>query len=846
MKNTSQSITSNKTTTTAADNSQSTIYVSNKGNDKNTGSKTSPKATIKNALKTVTNGGTIHLNSGTYYENGIFINKNVKIESDNTKTTIIDAQKKHVFTIDFNTKVTFKSFTITNAKDTNGAAIYNKGTLKLEAMKISACNSSISGAVYNKGSVECIKTSFSGNYAKKGAAIYNINYLKSKYSTFNKNNVETQGSAIFTSGSGKSVLISNNFTSNRNSAVYFASKKDNEIRDSKFISNIAINGGAIYNDGVLRINKTYFNLNNATQHGGAIYNKNSLNIQNSTFKVNSAKENGGAIYSTSTLNILDSTLENNKAQKGAAVSNMKTLTVKNTQFSLNKATVHGGAIYNNLNNTSKVTIKNSNFTNNTANLGAGIYSYGDVVVTINASNFNANNNNAAYFKTTSDTNTITDSNFSKNDRAVYIDGSTVNIFKSVFSANTDTGAAVNNYKGKVFIRDSVLKNNAKVDIFNNKGKIIADYNWWGSNNNPNTRVNGTTINYWIYLTFKTTANVENKTTTSVISLNNVYDGKTVISHTSDLPKIAAKYSASGCGVTTTQMITLNNAPVSIKTQFKNNGNATVGIDVDAQVIKNSVNLEVPSKITSLFVQIGASVSKSTVDTWKKAGITDVYVQARASTDNYAKLKEVVSLTRGSNIRVHAWVICFSTSHGFDISDKQQTMIKNFISKVIKIDGVRGVCLDYVRYSGSNPSSVVPSKITNFVKAVNSIVKSNDPTKTVSACVFAEKAGTKVYYGQDYAAMSPYVDVMLPMAYKYDYHAGRNWLKDVTAYVVKEAKYSKVVTVLQTYKEGSKITMLPKSELTDDAKAVMSVGSCGYSLFRYGLISGYPGSAELLA
>ena len=88
--------------------------------------------------------------------------------------------------------------------------------------------------------------------------------------------------------------------------------------------------------------------------------------------------------------------------------------------------------------------------------------------------------------------------------------------------------------------------------------------------------------------------------------------------------------------------------------------------------------------------------------------------------------------------------------------------------------------------------------------------------------------------------------MLPMAYKYDYHAGRNWLKDVTAYVVKEAKYSKVVTVLQTYKEGSKITMLPKSELTDDAKAVMSVGSCGYSLFRYGLISGYPGSAELLA
>ncbi|PAV07162.1 hypothetical protein [Methanosphaera cuniculi] len=83
-----------------------------------------------------------------------------------------------------------------------------------------------------------------------------------------------------------------------------------------------------------------------------------------------------------------------------------------------------------------------------------------------------------------------------------------------------------------------------------------------------------------------------------------------------------------------------------------------------------------------------------------------------------------------------------------------------------------------------------------------------------------------------------------MAYKYDYNAGRNWLKDVTEYVVKKAKYSKVVTVLQTYK-GSSTTKLSKSELESDAKAVMSVGSYGYSLFRYGLISSYPTSAEKL-
>jgi hypothetical protein len=85
-----------------------------------------------------------------------------------------------------------------------------------------------------------------------------------------------------------------------------------------------------------------------------------------------------------------------------------------------------------------------------------------------------------------------------------------------------------------------------------------------------------------------------------------------------------------------------------------------------------------------------------------------------------------------------------------------------------------------------------------------------------------------------------------MAYKYDYNAGRSWLKSVTSYVVNHAKYSKVVTVLQTYKETSGgLIQLSKSELELDAQAVMSAGSYGYSLFRYGLISSYPRAATKL-
>ncbi|WP_303235857.1 right-handed parallel beta-helix repeat-containing protein [Methanosphaera cuniculi] len=750
-------------------------------------------------------------------------------------------------------KVTFQAFTIINAKDTNGAAIYNRGTLNLKGMKI-AESTSTNGAIYNKASLYITKTSFSSNKAKKGAAIYNLGYLNSQYSTFNKNQVSHLGSAIYTTETGKIVIYANNFTENYNSSVYLASRKDNEIRATQFINNTAVNGAAIYNDGILRVNKTYFYNNKATQHGGAIYNKNLMTIQNSTFTQNYAKINGGAINTQSSAKIIYSKLNENTAKYGGAIFNTQNITIQNDKFNTNHVSDHGGAIFNSVSKTGYVKITNSEFTKNTASLGGGVYVHGKVTITINTCSFNENKNNAIYLKTSEDKNTITNTNFTKNNStknggAIFNEATKLTITRSTFKENGNTdGGAIYNYRGYVTVTNSIFKANKRIDLHNTQGKIIADKNWWETNTKPgSTRAFNVTINNWIYLNLNMPTNTNTTNITTIISLNNLYDGKTITSYTPNLQPITGTYSISGCGVTKTSSITLNNKPITLKTSFKNNGTATFKVNLDAQTTTKTVKIQTStlnSKITSLFVQIDAKVTASDVSAWKKAGITDVYVQARASTNNVAKLKQVISLCKGTNIRVHGWVICFSTSNGFDISTKQQNMIRNFITKIVKYDGISGICLDYVRYSGTNPSIVDPTKITNFVKSVNQIVKKQSPSLLLSACVFAEKGGTKTYYGQDYAALSPYVDVLLPMAYKYDYNAGRNWLKDVTEYVVKKAKYSKVVTVLQTYK-GSSTTKLSKSELESDAKAVMSVGSYGYSLFRYGLISSYPTSAEKL-
>jgi len=262
-------------------------------------------------------------------------------------------------------------------------------------------------------------------------------------------------------------------------------------------------------------------------------------------------------------------------------------------------------------------------------------------------------------------------------------------------------------------------------------------------------------------------------------------------------------------------------------------NATITLNV-RNVLKTRTG-----KVASVFVKLYTSVNANDVKTWVNSGITDVYVQAHARSDEDDNLRHVISLTKNTNIKVHAWILTFKESGSWDHSTTHQTALKNYISKIIKIPGVEGVVLDYVRYSGTNPSTTNVTLITNFVRDVYNIIKSYNPQMELSACVFAEKAGTKTYYGQDYDALSKHLDFLLPMAYKYSYNAGTSWLKSVTEYVVNHSSHAKVVSIIQTYKDEEGTQLISKSELTSDINAIMSVGSYGYSLFYKTLIKEYP-------
>ncbi|WP_157082479.1 beta strand repeat-containing protein, partial [Methanobrevibacter cuticularis] len=194
--------------------------------------------------------------------------------------------------------------------------------------------------------------------------------------TINKNvTIQGNGSAadviIDALGSNRIFIISNNLN------VTFI--------NITFANGRSTDGGAIYNQyfatTMTFINCTFTN-NNATRWGGAISNNGANMIVNgSTFINNKATNQGGAIYNTGGVNmsVSGSTFINNSAGYGVGASYGGTIRNDAANFSvsgstfINSSAVYGGAIFT-TDTGPNVSVRDSNFTNNTANLFGGAIS----------------------------------------------------------------------------------------------------------------------------------------------------------------------------------------------------------------------------------------------------------------------------------------------------------------------------------------------------------------------------------------------------------------------------------------------------------------------------------------
>ena len=82
--------------------------------------------------------------------------------------------------------------------------------------------------------------------------------------------------------------------------------------------------------------------------------------------------------------------------------------------------------------------------------------------------------------------------------------------------------------------------------------------------------------------------------------------------------------------------------------------------------------------------------------------------------------------------------------------------------------------------------------------------------------------------------SKHLDVVVPMIYKGNYHAGVKWIKKTTKAFVKKSKGAQVWAGLQSYKSDSNIKKLSYNQLFKDAKYAKKGGASGIVIFRWGL------------
>jgi len=304
-----------------------------------------------------------------------------------------------------------------------------------------------------------------------------------------------------------------------------------------FSGNTANGGGAIVNFGSLSVIGGSFSGNTASNGGGAIVNFGSLSVIGGSFSGNSASNSGGAIYNglDGILSVIGGSFSGNTANGGGAIVNFGSLSVINGSFSGNTAN-YGGAIYK---NGGSLSVINGSFSGNTANYGGAIYNSGSTVTVSDTHFYNNIGNHAGgvIYNTGMFVNsvfTITDSIIHQNSApkggAIYNGGDSgftyaliinnSNIYDNTASTN---GGVLYNNEGMVYINFNRIVGNSINYIFNNAGTVDARYNWWGSNNNPISKVVNTVVTPWLVLTGTAIPTLIPKNSFSTITLNLLYD-----------------------------------------------------------------------------------------------------------------------------------------------------------------------------------------------------------------------------------------------------------------------------------------------------------------------------------
>ena len=250
--------------------------------------------------------------------------------------------------IDSGITVTIRGLIFANAScHCNGATISNSGTLTIIRGDIAfnfahsqpGFTPTYGGGIYNAGKLSLISTTLTANAATYGGAIFNdygaLLYISGNY--INENGA-IEGAGIMNYG----IASINRTMFWREYATSIANRSVLTVTNSTFFSNTSgetglaagiLNGNA-EDIGIANVINSTF-MDNRAVEGGAIYNTGLLNIINSAFTRNGSSVRGGGIMNgySGTLSIINSTIFDNWSDIGGGIFNSSTVTLVNTIIS---------------------------------------------------------------------------------------------------------------------------------------------------------------------------------------------------------------------------------------------------------------------------------------------------------------------------------------------------------------------------------------------------------------------------------------------------------------------------------------------------------------------------------
>ena len=240
---------------------------------------------------------------------------------------------------------------------------------------------------------------------------------------------------------------------------------------------------------------------------------------------------------------------------------------------------------------------------------------------------------------------------------------------------------------------------------------------------------------------------------------------------------------------------------------------------------------------------------------KAAGIDHILLNFAAFADNKIKTTcEFIQKAAEHDLVLHVWMQAFYqggwVSPVIDEENRYDQELFDIINAEAKMYveeyGAQGIHLDYIRFGGTaykhNPSREVTAvgAVTECCRQVRETIDASGENIVLSAAMMAESNGD-YYYGQNPGMMGQYVDIFMPMIYRYKAYGVKNsdeWCKTASRLFTGMSK-AEVWAGITTYQyEGENVTSLSADIIRQDAEVFLDTDCTGIVLFRYGLGS-YP-------